>query len=90
MPTSRPKKNTPDREAIETAETSQPPSQPLQVKNTPAPPAEPGGRNRAVVDSDSENDKSDTSIESDEESLPTKRKKKSHPLPQRKQQTTKK
>ena len=62
--------------------------------STPSHTAEigPGGRNRAVVDSDSENDRSDTSIESDgeregEESQNRSRKKK---LPPRKRRKTKK
>jgi len=74
LPVSRPRQSTPD---LSTPSSNSQASSTNMVSTTTNTQAE-GGKNRAVVDSDSEDDKSDTSIESDEDEMsPPKKKKKS-------------
>jgi len=77
LPVGRPRQSTPDT-LPDTSNNSQPSSSnstdTSSVINQVTKSVVEGGKNRAVVDSDSDDDKSDTSIESDEESPPKKKK----------------
>jgi len=75
---SRPRQNTPEQTSTQTSSTNLVETSSFSSNNTnSAKNVAEGGKNRAVVDSDSEDDKSDTSIESEEdEKSPPKKKKK--------------